>query len=85
MQIKGVCNFGILNYYIGKRAADEGRTSAYPDIDFCKDPGAVCSRTEHPELKWIGGYIQCVVALECHVSILWMGHDMIILTIILVV
>jgi len=49
-----VCNFGILNYYIGKRAADEGRTSAYPDIDFCKDPGAVCSRTEYPELKWIG-------------------------------
>ena len=44
----------MLNYYLGKRAADEGRESRYPEIDFCKDPGAVCSREDHPELKWIG-------------------------------
>lgn len=50
----GICNFGMLNYYLGKRAADDGRDSRYPHIDFCKDPGAVCSRDEHPELKWIG-------------------------------
>lgn len=45
---------GILNYYIGKKAADEGRDARYPDIDFCKDPGAICSRDDHKELKWIG-------------------------------
>lgn len=28
---------------MGKRAADEGRESAYPDIDFCKDPGIICN------------------------------------------
>ena len=32
-------NFGKLNYFLGKRAADDGRESRYPDIDFCKDPG----------------------------------------------
>lgn len=29
-------NFGKLNYWLGARAAKEGRASAYPDIDFCK-------------------------------------------------
>ena len=29
-------NFGKLNYYLGKRAADEGRDAPYPKIDFCK-------------------------------------------------
>jgi hypothetical protein len=32
-------NFGKLNYFLGKRAADEGRESRYPEVDFCKDPG----------------------------------------------
>lgn len=32
-------NFGKLNYFLGKRAADDGRESRYPDLDFCKDPG----------------------------------------------
>lgn len=50
----------MLNYYLGKRAADEGRSSPYPDIDFCKDPGALCSRKDYPELKWIGESITVV-------------------------
>ena len=51
----GICNFGMLNYYLGKRAADDGRNSWYPEIDFCKDPDAVCRRDgQYPELKWIG-------------------------------
>ena len=47
-------NFGKLNYFLGKRAADEGRESRYPNIDFCRDPEAICSSKEHEELKWIG-------------------------------
>lgn len=54
IQTSGICNFGKFNYYLGKRAADEGRESRYPDIDFCRDPEAICSREDHPELKWIG-------------------------------
>lgn len=32
IQTTGVCNYGKLNYYLGKAAADEGRDSRYPDI-----------------------------------------------------
>ena len=35
----GPCNFGKLNYFVGARAAREGRTALFPTIDFCKDPG----------------------------------------------
>ena len=59
IQTTGICNFGMLNYYLGKRAADEGRESQYPDIDFCMDPGAVCSRD--PELKWIGEWLSLFI------------------------
>ena len=52
----GICNFGMLNYYLGKRAADDGRDSRYPDIDFCKNPGAICDPGGHVELKWIGDF-----------------------------
>jgi len=55
IQTTGVCNFGKLNYFLGKRAHQEGRDSAYPNIDFCKQPDAICASTEHPELKWIAG------------------------------
>jgi len=55
IQTTGVCNFGKLNYYLGARAAKEGRSAPYGDIDFCKDPGAICSSQEHQELKWIAG------------------------------
>ncbi len=47
----------MLNYYLGKRAADDGRDSRYPDIDFCKNPGAICDPGGHVELKWIGEFV----------------------------
>jgi len=47
----------MLNYYLGKRAADDGRDSRYPDIDFCKNPGAICDPGGHVELKWIGDFV----------------------------
>ena len=50
----GICNFGKLNYYLGKRAFLEGRDSRYPDIDFCRDPEIICTSEENKELKWIG-------------------------------
>lgn len=55
IQTTGVCNFGKLNYFLGARAAREGRPSLFPDVDFCRDPGQICSNPSHPELKWIAG------------------------------
>ena len=47
IQTSGVCNIGKLKYYLGKGAADDGRESRYPTIDFCKDPEIICSSTEY--------------------------------------
>jgi hypothetical protein len=44
-----------LNYFLGARAAVEGRSSRYPTVDFCKDPEAICASEEHQELKWVAG------------------------------
>ncbi|KAL7533832.1 hypothetical protein ACHAXR_008669 [Thalassiosira sp. AJA248-18] len=55
IQTTGICNFGKLNYYLGKRAADEGRKTPYGEIDFCKDPEVICSSTKYTELRWIAG------------------------------
>lgn len=55
IQTTGPCNFGKLNYYLGARAAKEGRKPPYPSIDFCKDPEIICSSTKYKELKWMAG------------------------------
>jgi len=55
IQTTGVCNFGKLNYFAGKKAADRGRNSLFPEVDFCRNPGAICDAA-HPELKWVAGF-----------------------------
>jgi len=56
IQTTGVCNFGKLNYFLGQRAALEGRNALYPDINFCKRPDLICGpESGHPELKWVAG------------------------------
>jgi len=66
IQTTGICNFGKLNYFLGKRAADEGREAKYPDIDFCRDPEAICSSKEHQELKWIAGFFYWVESVQAY-------------------
>jgi hypothetical protein len=66
IQTTGVCNFGKLNWYLGARAADDGREAMYPDINFCKQPDAICSSEEHKELKWIAGLFYWVESLQSY-------------------
>lgn len=66
IQTTGVCNFGKLNYFLGARAAKEGRGSRYTDIDFCKTPDAICASKEHQELKWIAGMFYWVESLQSY-------------------
>lgn len=56
MQLRGTCAYGKLNYYLGKRAANDKRPSIYPDIDFCKNPSSICNDSKRaPELRWLTG------------------------------
>ena len=66
-------NFGKLNYFLGKQAADEGHDTTYPSIDFCRDPEAICSSEEHKELKWIGKF-QNILLLKTLISCLALFH-----------
>ncbi|KAL7464764.1 hypothetical protein ACHAXS_005100 [Conticribra weissflogii] len=71
IQTTGICNFGKLNYFLGARAAEEGRPSRYPTIDFCKDPEIICSSEEFTELKWIAGMFYWVESLQSYNERSW--------------
>merc|ERR1711948_111927 len=66
IQTTGVCNFGKLNYYLGKRAADEGRDALFPQIDFCTNPNSICEEGAPPELKWIAGFFYWLNAVQTY-------------------
>jgi len=68
IQTTGVCNFGKLNYYLGKRGMSEGRNVLYPDIDFCKNPEAICAPDAPPALKWIAGYFYWLNSVQSYVD-----------------
>jgi len=55
LQVRGVCAYGKLNHWLGAKAEAEGRLSIYPDIDFCRNPGAICSDKRSNELRWVTG------------------------------
>merc|ERR1712038_1055672 len=75
IQTTGVCNFGKLNYYLGKRAADEGRESLFPLVDFCQNPGSICQPGAPPELKWIAGFFYWLNAVQPYSSGDWNYFD----------
>ena len=64
LQVRGVCSYGKLNYWLGAKATTEKRKSLYPDIDFCKNPGAICSDKRSPELRWITGMFHWVQTVQ---------------------
>jgi len=68
IQTTGVCNFGKLNYYMGKRGANEGRDVLYPTLDFCKNPGAICEAGAPPALKWIAGFFYWLNSVQSYVD-----------------
>lgn len=71
IQTTGTCNFGKLNFFMGKRAADEGRTAVYPSIDFCKNPNSICDPSSPPELKWVAGMFYWLNAVQPYNSGGW--------------
>jgi len=66
IQTKGTCSFGKLNYYIGKRASDEGRQSLFPDVDFCQNPEAICGSQYSRELIWMSGLFEWIDRVQSY-------------------
>jgi hypothetical protein len=61
IQTTGRCNFGKLNKHLGVGA---GADALYPDINFCKNPQAVC--TGPSDLKWVAGIFFWVSNLQVY-------------------
>ena len=61
---------GKLNYYLGARAFDEGRTSArYMGVDFCKDPSSICrghfgDDVTNAEIRWVVGMLYWIFKIQ---------------------
>lgn len=68
IQTTGICNFGKLNYFMGARGKGEGRDVLYPDINFCKNPEAICEPGSPPELKWIAGFFYWLNDVQSYVD-----------------
>lgn len=67
LHTRGVCNLGKLNYYLGKRAADEGRSSRYADIDFCANPEAICGDEQRTmEMRWTVALFEWAERVQSH-------------------
>ena len=58
LQTRGPCSIGKINYYLGKKGADLGRETLYPNIDFCKFPEALCASADDKNLRWNAGLFE---------------------------
>ena len=63
---QGRCFFGQMNYYIGKRAASEGRASLYPTVDFCQFPEAICASEFSHQLRWVAGMFYWIQEVQSY-------------------
>ncbi|WP_232572627.1 Ig-like domain-containing protein [Photobacterium phosphoreum] len=79
IQTTGRQNFGTLNHYLGRSHVDPatiGKTidgvtveappanPLYADLDFCSNPGLICSSEENKEIKWIAGLFYWVTSVQ---------------------
>ena len=70
IQTRGRCQYGKLNYYLGSKAAKDGRPSRYPNIDFCAKPETVCS-LQYTEIEWITGLFQWIDRVQSYDGVGW--------------
>ncbi len=81
IQTTGRQNFGTLNHYLGRSHVDPatiGQTidgvvveappanPLYADLDFCSNPGLICSSEENKEIKWIAGLFYWVTSVQAY-------------------
>lgn len=75
LRTNGLCNFGKLNYLLGRGAYLRQRYSRYPTIDFCRNPGAICSESSNTngsdkvntkELKYIISLFEWIERIQSY-------------------
>ncbi len=81
IQTTGRQNFGTLNHYLGRSHVDPeaiGKTidgvvveappenPLYAQLDFCSNPGLICSSEENKEIKWIAGLFYWVTSVQAY-------------------
>jgi hypothetical protein len=75
LRTRGNCNIGKLNYFLGARAAKEGRISLYPDVDFCIDPEATCASSMTDELRWTTAFFEWAERVQRYNNTGWDYED----------
>jgi len=70
LHTKGVCNLGKLNYFLGAKASRDGRPSRYPDIDFCTNAEAICSKEDSRSMamRWDVALFEWVMKVQSYTS-----------------
>ena len=68
IQTTGPSNYGDLNHYLG---AGAGANAAFPDVNFCKTPDAICKSAKYPELKWVAGLFYWLKGVQGYKSRSW--------------
>ncbi|MDE1243109.1 Ig-like domain-containing protein [Vibrio aestuarianus] len=81
IQTTGRQNFGTLNHYLGRSHVDpstigqtiDGLTveapptnPLYAELDFCSNPGLICSSEKNKEIKWIAGLFYWVTSVQAY-------------------
>ena len=81
IQTTGRQNFGTLNHYLGRSHVDPSKIGQtidgltveappenplYAELDFCSNPGLICSSEENKEIKWIAGLFYWVTSVQAY-------------------
>ena len=81
IQTTGRQNFGTLNHFMGRSHVDPDTVGTtvngvtveappanplYADLDFCSNPGLICSSEENREIKWIAGLFYWVTSVQAY-------------------
>jgi len=72
---RNVCNIGKINYFLGSKAAEDGRESLYPNTNFCKFPEAICSSNFSDEMVWTVAMFEWADRVQKYQSNEWTYDD----------
>lgn len=71
LHTRNVCNIGKINYYLGSKAASDGRAALYPNTNFCEFPEATCSSNFSEEMRWTVAMFEWAERIQGYQSTKW--------------